>query len=248
MSALELRGLRKSFGSLTVTDDVNLDIVAGQRHALIGPNGAGKTSLVHQIAGQLAPDAGSIHLDGRRIDGLPPERICRLGLARAFQRNSLFRDLTARQNVRLAVQSRHGPRWNPFVRIDDNRMLADLADASLARVGLAHRAQVTVRALSYGECRQLEIAIALACEPKVLLLDEPTSGISPTETRQIAELIGSLPPSIAILLVEHDMDVVFALAHRITVLHRGAVLASGTPDEIATDPAVREVYLGMRGT
>ena len=248
MSALEVRGLRKSFGSLVVTDNVNLDLVAGERHALIGPNGAGKTSLVHQLAGQLAPDAGSIRLDGHKIDGLPPERICRLGLARAFQRNTLFRDLSAHENVRLAVQSRHGPRWNPFVRISDHHELADLAEASLARVGLAGRAAVAVRALSYGECRQLEIAIALACEPKVLLLDEPTSGISPTETRQIADLIASLPASIAILLVEHDMDVVFAIADRITVLHRGAVLASGTPAQITADPAVREVYLGGRRT
>jgi len=244
MSVLSVRNLRKSFGGLVVTNNVTLDLAAGERHALIGPNGAGKTSLVHQLSGQLSPDSGSITLAGRPIHGLPPERICRLGMGRSFQRNTLFTDLTALENIRLAAQSVTGPRWTPLSVIAKNQRLQDVATDTLTRIGLAHRADTTVRALSYGECRQLEIGIAIACQPKVMLLDEPTSGVAPSETRGITDLIRGLPSSMAILLVEHDMDVVFAVADRITVLHRGAVLASGRPDDIARDQAVRDVYLG----
>jgi branched-chain amino acid transport system ATP-binding protein len=244
MSLLQVRGLRKSFGSLKVSDDIDLTVAPGELHAVIGPNGAGKTSLVNQLGGQIRPDAGSIQLRGREIAGLPPERICRLGLARTFQRNNLFRDMTVMENVRLAVMAQRGPHYDPFTGIAALTHLAEAAEAKLETVGLLPRAAVPVRNLSYGEQRQLEIGIALAGEPAIMLLDEPTSGMSPSETARVADLIAALSGEVAILLVEHDMDVVFRLADRITVLSRGAVLASGAPAEISANADVRKTYLG----
>jgi branched-chain amino acid transport system ATP-binding protein len=245
MSLLAINDLAKAYGSLKVTRDVSLEIEPGERHVIIGPNGAGKTSLLNQIGGQLPSDSGSILFRGKEVTRLLPEEMCRRGLARTFQKNNLFQNLTVLENVRLGVQAKHGSRFDPFMPV---RRLADQrrrAEAALDQVHLLHRARTEVCQLSYGEQRQLEIACALACEPILLLLDEPTSGLSSAETRQIIELIKFLPRDITILMIEHDFEVVFAVADRITVLHFGAVLATGTPEEVRGNPAVREIYLGL---
>lgn len=246
MSALlRTERLHKAFGSLVVTRDVDLEIRRGERHALIGPNGAGKTSLVHQLGGQLAPTAGRILFEGRDITGLAPEAVCRLGIARTFQKNNLFRGLSVRENVRLAVQARRGTPYAPLASIRADRALWTRADELLAQVQLTDGLDRKVAEISYGEQRQLEIAVALAAEPSLLLLDEPTSGMSPAETDNMVLLVESLPRSLALLMIEHDMSVVFSLADCITVLYYGEVLATGTPDEIRANARVREVYLGV---
>lgn len=244
MSVLEIRTLRKSFGSLCVTNGVSLSIQAGERHVIIGPNGAGKTSLINQIGGQLAPDAGSIILKGEDVTQLSPDLICRRGMSRTFQKNNLFQNLSALENVRLAVQAKHGQSLNPFTAVMKRTDLTDRAIAVMRDVSLLDRSNVLVRNLSYGEQRQIEIAVALASEPEVLLLDEPTAGMSPVETQRMTDMIFELPRSIAIVMIEHDMHVVFRLAERITVLHYGEVLITGTPDEISGNERVKEVYLG----
>lgn len=241
---LRTERLHKAFGNLVVTRDVDLEVQRGERHALIGPNGAGKTSLVHQLGGQLAPSSGRILLEDRDITGLAPEAVCRLGVARTFQKNNLFRGLSVRENVRLAVQARHGTPYAPFASISADRALWTRAEELLAQVQLTDRLDRKVSEVSYGEQRQLEIAIALAAEPSLLLLDEPTSGMSPAETDNMVRLVESLPRTLALLMIEHDMSVVFSLADRITVLYYGEVLATGTPDEIRANARVREVYLG----
>lgn len=245
MTLLRTEKLTKSFGRLTVTREVDLTVEAGERHAIIGPNGAGKTSLIHQIGGQLEPSSGRVLLKGRDITGESPERICRLGLARTFQRNNLFRALSTLENVRLAVQARRGRPLDPFSATRGDAPLLRRAEEVLAMVRLTDELDRPVRALSYGEQRQLEIALALACEPELLLLDEPTSGMSPAETERMIELIRELPRSLGLLMIEHDMKVVFSLADRVTVLYYGEVLASGPPDEISSNARVREVYLGI---
>jgi branched-chain amino acid transport system ATP-binding protein len=245
MNVLRLNSLCKSFGSLVVTDNVSLAIEAGERHVIIGPNGAGKTSLVNQIGGQLRPSAGRILVDDRDITGWPPDSISRIGVARTFQRNNLFQNLSVVENIRLALEVRRGNPLNFFTPVGRNTAMSERATQLMAQVDLAGDGARAVRTLSYGEQRQLEIAVALAGEPKLLLLDEPTSGMSPTETARMVALIGSLPRRLAILMVEHDMKVVFSVADRITVLHYGKVLAAGTPAEIQANDRVREVYLGM---
>jgi branched-chain amino acid transport system ATP-binding protein len=212
---------------------------------VIGPNGAGKTSLVNQIGGQLEPTTGRIFVKGIDITGWSPSRVSRLGVARTFQRNNLFQNLSVIENLRLAVQARRGKPLDFFTPV---RRLEDLLTRALdlmRRVHLGEDGGRLARNLSYGEQRQLEIGIALAGEPDLLLLDEPTSGMSPAETGRMIELIASLPRSLAILMIEHDMQVVFSLADRITVLYYGEVLATGTPAEIQANRRVREVYLGM---
>lgn len=242
---LSVRNLRKAFGNLVVTNDVSFDVQPGERHVIIGPNGAGKTSLIHQIGGQLRPGSGSIRLAGRDITGLPPNRICRLGLARTFQRNNLFPNLTVLENVRLAVQARLGTARSLLAPVGHGGDMHEAARRILASVDLGggHR---PVRSLSYGEQRQLEVAVALGSDPRILLLDEPTSGMSQGETDGMITLIRSLPATTAILMIEHDMSVVFGIADRITVLYYGEVLASGPPAEISANARVREVYLGAR--
>lgn len=244
MSLLRLEKLNKAFGSLVVTKDVDLAIAAGERHVVIGPNGAGKTSLVHQITGQLRPSSGRILFDGQDITGASPEHVCQLGIGRTFQKNNLFRSLSVLENVRLAVQAKQGGWYEALRSVTTRNLQIAKARSVLEQAGLSSRADDLVSALSYGEQRQLEVAIALAAEPKLLLLDEPTSGMSPAETDRMIDLVRSLPDALAVLMIEHDMKVVFALAHRITVLYYGEVLAEGPPAEVQANARVREVYLG----
>ena len=245
MSVLRLDHLNKAFGSLVVTDDICLDVAPGERHVIIGPNGAGKTSLVNQIGGQLRPSSGRILLKDRDIAGLTPDRISRLGVARTFQRNNLFQNLSVVENIRLALEVRQGNPLNFFAPVAHNRTLSERAAALMAQVHLAADGARPARQLSYGEQRQLEIGIALAGAPELLLLDEPTSGMSPTETARMIDLIGTLPRTLSILMIEHDMNVVFSVADRVTVLYYGKMLATGAPADIQADARVREVYLGM---
>jgi branched-chain amino acid transport system ATP-binding protein len=244
MSVLRTERLTKTFGSLVVTKDLDLRVEAGERHVIIGPNGAGKTSLVNQIGGQLRPSAGRIFLNDADITGLSPDRISRRGIARTFQRNNLFSNLSVGENLRLAVQRQRGNPldcWTPMYRLDALRARAE----ELMRVVHIERdAGYPVRHLSYGEQRQLEIGMALAGEPQLLLLDEPTSGMSLSETGRMIELIGGLPRKLSILMIEHDMNVVFSLADRVTVLYYGEALASGSCAEIQGNVRVQEIYLG----
>jgi branched-chain amino acid transport system ATP-binding protein len=243
-SVLCLDHLNKAFGSLVVTDDICLAIAPGERHVIIGPNGAGKTSLVNQIGGQLRPSSGRILLKDRDITGLAPDRISRLGVARTFQRNNLFQNLSVIENIRLALEVHRGHPLNFFTPVARNSALSERAETLMAQVHLVTDGARPARQLSYGEQRQLEIGIALAGAPELLLLDEPTSGMSPTETTRMIDLIGALPRTLSILMIEHDMNVVFSVADRITVLHYGKVLATGTPAEIQANARAREVYLG----
>jgi branched-chain amino acid transport system ATP-binding protein len=242
---LRTEQLYKAFGKLVVTDNVSLSFARGERHAIIGPNGAGKTSFLHQLGGQLTPSSGRIFLGDRDITQLPPERRCRLGLARTYQKNNLFLNLSVFENVRLAVQAHDGGALNPFTAVEGLTAQRARTLALIAQVRLDCDVEMPVRHLSYGAQRQIEIAMALAAEPAVLLLDEPTAGMSPAETERMVGMIGALDRDICIVLVEHDMDVVFSLAQRITVLHYGAILASGTPADISDHPDVRAIYLGM---
>ena len=244
MSELRIERLSRSFGSLIVTNDVNLSVKSGERHGIIGPNGAGKTSLINQIGGQLAPSSGRIRFDGVDITGWSAHQISRMGVARTFQRNNLFQNLSVIENLRLAAQARAGNSLNFFTPAARLSELLDRSEEMMRRVHLDNGARL-VRNLSYGEQRQLEIGVALVSEPKLLLLDEPTSGMSPAETDRMVELIASLPRTLSILMIEHDMKVVFTVSDRITVLYYGEVIASGTPMEIQADDRVREVYLGM---
>ncbi len=245
MTLLRLDRLNKSFGSLTVTEDLSLAIAAGERHVIIGPNGAGKTSLINQISGQLQPSSGRILLQDRDITGASPDRISRMGVARTFQRNNLFQNLSVIENIRLALLVRRSNPLDFFTPVDRDQALAECAAALMTQVHLGGDGTRLARHLSYGEQRQLEIAVALAGEPELLLLDEPTSGMSPSETARIIELVAALPRTLSIVMIEHDMKVVFSVADRITVLYYGKVLATGTPAEIQTNARVREVYLGM---
>jgi branched-chain amino acid transport system ATP-binding protein len=241
---LELRGLSKAFGALKATDGVDLTVRPNEIHALIGPNGAGKSTLIAQVAGGLRPDAGRVVLLGEDVTGWSVARRARLGLGRTFQVSSLALEFSVLRNVMLAVQAREtGARgfWKP-VRKDE--ALRSEALGVLARVGLDARAELAAGALSHGERRLLEVALALALRPKLLLLDEPMAGLGPEGTRELTGFLQALKAEAGMLLVEHDMDAVFALADRISVLVYGRIIASGTPDEIRTSAAVREAYLG----
>jgi len=242
---LRTEHLARAFGSLIVTNDVNLTVEAGERHVIIGPNGAGKTSLINQIGGQLVPGSGRIFVKGTDITGWPPHRISSLGVARTFQRNNLFQNLSVIENLRLAVEARRGRPLDFFTPVTQASGLIGRAEELMRRVHLAGSGVRLARSLSYGEQRQLEIGVALAGEPDLLLLDEPTSGMSPAETQRMIDLIAGLPRDLSILMIEHDMKVVFSLADRITVLYYGEVLASGAPVEIQNNARVREVYLGV---
>jgi branched-chain amino acid transport system ATP-binding protein len=241
---LSLKGLKKSFGALKATDNVSLDLRPGEIHALIGPNGAGKSTLIHQIAGSLRPDAGEIAFDGERIDQLGVAGRARRGLGRTFQISSLAGQFSALRNVMLAVQARQGSSFRFFRPVSSDASLTDPAMAALQRVGLEARAHVPAAELSHGERRSLEIAIALALGAKAFLLDEPMAGMGPDGSRKLTQFLDGLRQEAPILLVEHDMDAVFALANRVSVLVYGRIIASGTVEEIRRDPAVREAYLG----
>jgi branched-chain amino acid transport system ATP-binding protein len=237
--ALETRGLSKNFGALRVANDIDFRLEPGARHALIGPNGAGKTTFVNLLTGRLAPSAGHILLNGEDVTRASQAARVRRGLGRTFQINNLFPALTVLENVRLAVAEHRG-------LLTARRALLEEAYDTLVNLGLGHDASSVVRELPYGKQRLVEIAIALASEPSVLLLDEPAAGVPGEETGIILDLIARLPASIAVLMIEHDMDLVFRFARRITVMVRGTILVENTPDEIAADPRVREVYLGTR--
>jgi branched-chain amino acid transport system ATP-binding protein len=239
---LSCTGLARAFGALRAVDGVDLSLPAGARHALIGPNGAGKSTLFQLLAGGLRPSAGRVWLDGRDVTRMSDARRTRLGIGQTFQHASLFLSMTVADNVALAARRTLGRPWSPVPR--PNPALGELVELLLARVGLEGRSALPVAALSHGECRQLELAVALASNPRVLLLDEPAAGMSPAETLRLAELIQRLPAAITVLFVEHDLDLVFRLATRVTVLHLGKVLLSGTPDEVQGSAEVQEAYLG----
>ena len=240
---LRIEGLHKRFGGVRATDDVTLDVRDGETHAVIGPNGAGKTTLIAQLSGQLAPDAGRVLFEGRDITRLPAYQRAHVGIARSFQITSVFMDLSVHDNVALAVQAHQGHSfrlWAP-ARADAN--LREIAIDYLRAVDLADRATWTAAALSHGERRQLEMAMALAGKPKLMLLDEPMAGMGLDESTRMVETLKSLKAQ-SILLIEHDMDAVFALADRISVLVYGRIIATGTPDDIRTNDEVRRAYLG----
>lgn len=241
---LDIRDLAKSFGALKATDGVSLDLRPGEVHALIGPNGAGKSTLIHQIAGSLTPDSGTIRFLGRDIGHASVAERARLGLGRTFQVSSLAQEFSALRNVMLAVQASQGSSFRFFKPVMADGSLREPAMSALERVGLAGRASVRAAELSHGERRQLEIAIALALGAKAFLLDEPMAGMGPEGSKTLTGFLDTLRAEAPILLVEHDMDAVFALADRISVLVYGRVIASGTVAEIRNDPAVREAYLG----
>jgi branched-chain amino acid transport system ATP-binding protein len=241
---LELDRLCKAYGALKVTDDLSLSVRAGSIHALIGPNGAGKTTLIGQISGQFPPDSGRIRFDGRDISALPMHARARLGLTRSFQITSILPNFTVLENVAVAAQANDGHSFRFLAPAASESGLNDAAMAALETVGLGRRATVRAGTLSHGEKRQLEIAIALATRPKLLLLDEPMAGTGHEESERLIETLRALRGSLTILLVEHDMTAVFALADRISVLVYGRMIAEGTPEAIRADPLVRTAYLG----
>jgi branched-chain amino acid transport system ATP-binding protein len=241
---LSLEGLTKSFGALRVSDDVTLDIRRGELHALIGPNGAGKTSLIHQASGSLAPDAGRVVFDGEDVTGLPMYRRAGRGLARTFQITTLLARFSVLENAAIAAQSRSGSSFRLFGKAAEEEGLNEEAMQALAVVGLEERAHVQAGALSHGEKRGLELAIALALRPKLLLLDEPMAGAGIQESAVLINTLQRLKGHYTILLVEHDMQAVFALADRISVMVNGRIIATGDPAAVRADARVREAYLG----
>ena len=244
-SILSIERLSRQFGALAAVNAVSLSLAAEQRRAIIGPNGAGKTTLFNLITGQIAPSAGRILFDGSAITGLPPHAIARRGISRSFQRTNLFPKLTVLENLRLAAAADGRGSYNLF-GFGVARWGAQLerAGAAAEAVGLTGRLGEPAGLLSYGEQRQLEVGVALATRPKLLLLDEPTAGMSPEETERMTRMLERLPRSVTLLIIEHDMDVVSSLADRVTVLHYGEVLSEGSFDEVKADPRVYEVYLG----
>jgi branched-chain amino acid transport system ATP-binding protein len=243
--ALSLRGLTRRYGALTAVSDVTLDVVAGSRHALIGPNGAGKSTLFNLIAGTLRASEGQILLHDHDVTKWSASRRARRGLAKTFQHSSLFMSMSPIENVALAAQRTAG--FGMALHRSASRRRAgidDVAERCVEQVGLSDRATIPAGFLSHGESRQLEVAVALATNPRVLLLDEPAAGMSPAESARFSDLIEGLPQDITVLLIEHDLDLVFRLADRVSVLHLGALLADGTPDEVRSNPEVQHAYLG----
>jgi branched-chain amino acid transport system ATP-binding protein len=241
---LRIEGLTKRFGGVIASDDVGLDVAPGELHAIIGPNGAGKTTLIGQLAGEIVPDTGRIHFDGRDITALPVYDRSLIGLARSFQITSLFPNFTALENVALAVQAHAGHSFHFWRNARAEPELREPARAALDRVGIGHRADAVVARMSHGEHRQIELAMALATKPRMLLLDEPMAGLGPDESARMVKTLRELKRELTILLIEHDMEAVFALADRITVLVYGRVIASGDPASIRANAEVRQAYLG----
>lgn len=244
MSLLKVEGVSKSFKGLQVLKNVSLDLKPGERHVIIGPNGAGKTTLFNCINGVLPVNEGRVEIKGKDVTKLPPNTRVPLGMARTFQKNNLFGPLTVEENVHLAVTAVKPYRYRWFRPLTSYRDILEEAERLLKEWDLWERRKHVVNELSYGEQRLLEILLALASGPDILMLDEPTSGMSPAETAQTTRLIQSLPRSISLLVIEHDMEVVFAIADRITVLHHGEVFMSGPPDTIKGDEKVKEIYFG----
>jgi len=242
--ALTLTELSKAFGGLKAVENVALSVVPGERRALIGPNGAGKTTLFNLISGDLPPSGGRITLFGQDVTHLPPHRRAALGLARTYQITNLFPSLTVLENLLLAVQALERTKLVLLKPVTSYAHLYARARTTLESVGLGDKEGEVVKNLSHGEQRQMEIAMALACRPRLLLLDEPTAGLSPAESRMMTELLKRLNGEITLIVIEHDMDVAFALTDRVTVLHNGTVVADGSRDEVKANPLVREIYLG----
>jgi len=245
---LAIRGLSKRFGGLLANDRVDLDVVRGETHAIIGPNGAGKTTLIGQLAGDLRPDAGAIRFAGQDVTRLDAPLRSRLGLARSFQVTSIFREFSALDNVALAVQAHRGGSFRFWRSAREEPALREPARLVLDAVGLGARADALAANLAHGEQRQLEIAMALATEPRLLLLDEPVAGMGLEESQRMVRLLGTLKDRITIVLVEHDMDAVFSLADRISVMVYGRIIATGTPPEVRGNEQVRRAYLGEDAT
>jgi ABC-type branched-subunit amino acid transport system ATPase component len=245
-AALETQGLHKSFGALVVANGIDFRLERGARHALIGPNGAGKTSFVELVTGGLQPNAGHILVEGAEVTRLPQAARVKRGLVRTFQITALFRGLSILENVTLAICERQGLGGELYRPAGRHRKAIEEAFALVERLGLAGEALRPVNTLAYGRQRLVEIAVALALAPRVLLLDEPAAGVPSGESSTIIEVIERLPPDIALLIIEHDMDLVFRLAQRITVMVQGSILVEGSPEAIAADPEVRRVYLGER--
>ena len=241
---LEVRHLHKAYGALLATDDLSFDVAKGEVHALIGPNGAGKTTLVNQLSGLLLPDSGSIRFDGEEIGRMQPWRRAARGLARSFQITSIFDHLSVAENLALAILAQNGHHFRFWQKALDNSLVHRSLPAMLARIDLAEQAEHPARTLSHGQKKQLEVGMALAGNPRLLIFDEPMAGLGPGGTVEMAKLLRALKGKMTILLVEHDMEAVFSLADRITVLVYGRNLATGTPDEIRANAAVRAAYLG----
>jgi branched-chain amino acid transport system ATP-binding protein len=244
MTALVVSGLRKSFGGLHVTRGVNLNIEPGERRLIIGPNGAGKTTLFNLITGEISPDAGSIRLLGKDITSVPSRRRAHLGMARTYQIITLFPNDTILHNVSLALLGLSPLRWNPFIDMKRQGHIVEDARAALKQVGLEAIAERHLAQTSYGERRRVEIAMALAQKPKVLLLDEPFAGLSIDERRDVHKCLMEIPRDVTMIMIEHNMDVALEFAERITLLHFGEVIVEGTRSEVVNDPRTREVYLG----
>ncbi len=240
--ALAISALTKSYGSVVAVDDVTLEIADGERLAVIGPNGAGKSTLFALVAGTLRPTAGVVSLFGENVTRLRDHQRARRGLVKTFQHSSVFTAMTLLDNVLLSTQRTHGRASRPFGR--STRAAVEAARRSLEQVGLADRASVLAGSLSHGERRQLEVALALGVDPRVLMLDEPTAGMSAAETERLVQLISGLPREITVLIIEHDLDVVFSVADRVTVMHLGAVIENGTPDQVRASELVQQTYLG----
>lgn len=241
-AALVLDGIAKRYGSVVAVDDVSFEVATGSRHAVIGPNGAGKSTLFALVAGTIRPSNGRVHLNSDDVTGLADHQRARRGLAKTFQHSSIFASMTLLENTLLAAERSHGRPARPFGR--HSQAAVEAANSSLAKVGLPDRSHVAAGLLSHGERRQLEVALALAAQPSVLLFDEPTAGMSPAETSRFVELVKSLPVEMTVLIIEHDLDVVFSLAERVTVMHLGAVIADGTPSEVRASELVQQTYLG----
>ncbi|HJV54800.1 MAG TPA: ABC transporter ATP-binding protein [Methylomirabilota bacterium] len=241
---LAVEGLSRTFGAVSALDRVSFSVAPRERRAIIGPNGAGKTTLFNIITGELRPTGGHIRLEGVPIDGLAPHAVARRGISRSFQRNNLFPRLAVRENLRLAAAARAPGTWDLLGSVERRRGPLDRAQEVAGVVGLAERLDEPAGRLSYGEQRQLEVGVALATSPRLLMLDEPTAGMSPEETQRMTRMLEALPRDVTLLIIEHDMDVVGSLADRVTVLHYGEVLTEGTFAEVKADPRVYEIYLG----
>lgn len=244
MNILETKGLYKDFSGLKILFDVNLEVKEGERHAVIGPNGAGKTTLFNVITGTYIPSKGNVFFKGMDISGFPPHKLNRLGMGRSFQITSTFSKLTAFQNIRLAVLSKRGIRFNLFRMVNGMKDITAETEEILRSINLLYERDTPASELSYGRHRALEISLALATDPELVLLDEFAAGMSRDETHEAVELIKKLTVGKTVVIIEHDMDVVFNLADRITVLHYGRILATGTPDEIRQNQQVKDAYLG----